>query len=174
MPVKFVNCTASSPMISRGLYRVTWAQQLALGLVATGDVQKNLQLIYSGGLDGKGLGYAASQPAVAPDDKAGTLDIRAPTLARGTVAEFATELQNLADNGFNLAVVRVELVPAGEGSAAAAAGRDRATADATAAVSSSSLTSKLQTLAQRAAIGAAVLVGVYWFITHKSRGGQSW
>lgn len=171
MSIRYVNCTASSPLVSRGLYRVTWAQHVALGLVAVGDVRDNLNRIYNGGLDGKGLGYAASLPAAEPGATAGTLDIRAPTLARGSVGEYAGNLQALAESGFNLDVARVELVPAGEGSADAAANRDRATADVTATVGTTTLGGKLETLGKRAVIVGAVLLVAYVFVTHK--GGRS-
>lgn len=163
----FVNCSAGSTLqVGAGVrYRATWAAGgVARFLWRGGLVESNLIGIYNKRLADTGAAWPASSPYITPDGTAGSMDVKvAAAWSKRTVADLARLLAGLADTGINLELSRLELVRAGETSAAGAEARAGASAAADeAAKANNPLTKTASALKTAGYIAAGV--GVLWVL----------
>lgn len=164
---QFVNCSPTDTLNPGDKFRATWtAGALTRYLWRGAQVKDNLDTIYNVKLTATGLAYPASSPYVAPDGNSGTLDLKISQLAgpagsrsARNVSSLAAILDGLADQGVNLDLARLELVSAGEGSAAAQLARGTAADAADEATKDKNPLTQAAKTARTVAIVAAVLFG---------------
>lgn len=170
----FVSVQPTALLQPRDRYRATWAvgagastvQGISLGLLQI-PVERHLREIFEYRLSSTGLAIAASQPAVAPGDQSGTLDLRiVATLPSSglTVAALASKLEEISGaTGFHLS--RLERLAGTQSQTEAERERAAVTADANKAAAAadpiSRLLAGLTDTAKRAVYISAGLVTLY-------------